>query len=71
MVWRPVVVVMEVALITPPVGLNVWIISGMLPKVRMETIFKGVLIFMIADITLICLLIAFPKLALFLPGTMG
>lgn len=65
-----IVVVIEIALITPPVGLNVWIISGMLPDIPMETIFKGVLIFMIADVTLVILLIAFPQLALFLPSTM-
>ena len=36
-----VVVMIEIAMITPPIGLNVWVISGMLPRVPMETIFKG------------------------------
>lgn len=64
------VVMVEIALITPPIGLNVWVIAGMLKQVPMETIFKGVLIFLIADLTLVALLVAFPQIALFIPNLM-
>ncbi|GAH87986.1 unnamed protein product, partial [marine sediment metagenome] len=71
-IWFGVIVVvaMEIAMITPPIGVNVWIISGMLKHIPMETIFKGVLIFLIADITLMILLVAFPSIALTLPNLM-
>lgn len=66
-----IVLVMEISMITPPIGMNVWIIAGELPHIPMERIFKGVLIFLIADITLVVILLAFPQVALFLPSLMG
>lgn len=66
-----VVVICEIGMITPPVGMNVWIIAGMLPHVPMEKIFKGVLIFLTADLAIMSLLVIFPQLALFLPSIMG
>lgn len=65
-----IVVIMEIAAITPPIGLGVWLVSGMLPQIPMQTIFKGVLIFLSADLAIVTLLVAFPQLALFLPSTM-
>ena len=54
--------------ITPPVGMNVFIIKGVAKDVPLETIFKGVWPFVIAIFVCIALLIIFPQLATFLPG---
>lgn len=72
-IWFGVIItlVMEMSLITPPVGVNVFVISGIAKDVPMYTIFKGVLPFWGAMVICIALLIAFPQLALFLPGTMA
>lgn len=71
-IWFGIIVVRltEIGLITPPVGLNVFIIKGIAKDVPMGTIFKGVLPFIIADFFHVALLTAFPQLALFLPGLM-
>ncbi len=70
-IWFGILVVRvtEMGLITPPVGLNVYIIHG-ITRVPMGTIFKGVIPFIIADILEIILLIAIPEITLFLPGLM-
>lgn len=60
----------EMAQITPPVGLNVYVIAGMAPDVPMENIFRGALPFVIAIAVCVFLLIAFPPIALLLPNTM-
>ncbi|MBS7349618.1 MAG: TRAP transporter large permease [Comamonas sp.] len=57
-------VVMEVGLITPPVGMNVYIISGIAKDVPMGTIFRGVLPFLASDIIRIGLLVLFPSISL-------
>lgn len=64
------VVVLEMSLISPPLGLNVFVVKGIAPDVPMSDIFKGVLPFWGAMLVCAALLIAFPKLALFLPQTM-
>ena len=70
-IWFGILVVRvtEMGLITPPVGLNVYIIQGT-TGAPMQTIFKGVLPFLIADVCHVALLIAIPQLSLFLPGLM-
>jgi C4-dicarboxylate transporter DctM subunit len=60
----------EMALVTPPIGINVFIISGMAKDIPMYTIFRGVLPFIGAMVVCTALIIAFPQIALFLPGTM-
>jgi C4-dicarboxylate transporter DctM subunit len=60
----------EMALITPPIGINVFIISGMAKDIPMYTIFRGVLPFLGAMVACTALVIIFPHIALFLPGTM-
>ena len=62
-----VVVVTEISLITPPVGLNVFVLRGVLPDVSTGTIFKGVTPFWFADIVRLLLLISLPALALQVP----
>ncbi len=65
-----VVVVTEISLITPPVGLNVFVLRSVLPDVPLSTIFRGVVPFWIADIVRLLLLIALPTLSLWLVGWM-
>ena len=69
-IWFGVIIVMVVAMgvITPPVGMNVYIIKGVAKDVPLEQIFKGVWPFVIALIIVIILLIAFPGLVSFLPN---
>ncbi len=63
-----VVVVTEISLITPPVGLNVFVLSGVLKDVKTGTIFKGVTPFWIADIVRLLLITLIPVISLFLPA---
>jgi C4-dicarboxylate transporter DctM subunit len=62
------VMVMETGLITPPVGMNVFIINGVAKDIPMQTIFRGVFPFLIALILAVATVIAIPRLALFLPS---
>jgi tripartite ATP-independent transporter DctM subunit len=68
-IWFGVMVVLvtEMAMITPPVGMNVWVVSGIAKNVPMEVIFKGIFPFLLVEIAFVILLIAFPQIALFLP----
>ncbi|EFO34139.1 trap-type c4-dicarboxylate transport system, large permease component [Roseibium sp. TrichSKD4] len=66
-----VVVVTEISLITPPVGLNVFVLRGVMPDVSTATIFKGVTPFWIADIVRLALLVAIPWITTLLPNLMG
>ncbi|MBT5822867.1 MAG: TRAP transporter large permease [Rhodobacteraceae bacterium] len=65
-----VVVVVEISLITPPVGLNVFVLKGVVGDVSTGTIFKGVTPFWMVDILRLILLLAFPALVLYLPSQM-
>lgn len=67
-VWFGIVTVLtvELGLITPPVGMNVFVIKAMAPHVGLGEIFKGVAPFIAADFIRLALLIAFPVLSLFL-----
>ena len=65
-----VVVVTEISLITPPIGLNVFVLKGVLKDVAIKTIFKGVTPFWIADIFRLTLLALVPAISLFLPSMM-
>ncbi|NLM10540.1 MAG: TRAP transporter large permease [Clostridiaceae bacterium] len=69
-IWFGVIIVMVVAagVITPPVGMNVFIIKGVAKDVPLETIFKGVWPFLLALMACIAVLIIFPQLATFLPN---
>jgi C4-dicarboxylate transporter DctM subunit len=71
-VWFGILVtkLIEVSLITPPVGLNVYVIKGVLPDVEMSTIFKGCIPFLIMDILTLAVLFFFPQITLWLPSTM-
>lgn len=69
-IWFGVIIVMVVAMgvITPPVGMNVYIIKGVAGNVPLEVIFRGIWPFLFAIFVCLALLIAFPQLALFLPS---
>jgi tripartite ATP-independent transporter DctM subunit len=65
-----VVVVTEISLITPPVGMNVFVLRGMLPDVATGTIFRGVMPFFIGDMFRLTVIVAVPTLSLYLPSLM-
>ncbi len=69
-IWFGVIIVMVVAMgvITPPVGMNVYIIKGVAKDIPTETIFKGVWPFLIALCVCLAILIAFPQIVTFLPN---
>ncbi|MBW2339417.1 MAG: TRAP transporter large permease [Deltaproteobacteria bacterium] len=71
-IWFGILVtkLIEVSLITPPVGLNVYVIKGILPEVEIGTIFRGVIPFLIMDILTLMILFIFPQITLWLPSTM-
>ncbi|MEN9762630.1 MAG: hypothetical protein RI906_2456 [Pseudomonadota bacterium] len=62
-----VVVVVEIGLISPPVGMNIFVLKTLLPQVSTSTIFRGVTPFVVADIIRLGILIAFPVLSTWLP----
>jgi tripartite ATP-independent transporter DctM subunit len=65
-----VVLVVEMGLISPPVGMNVFVVKGVAPDVPLTDIFRGIFPFLGAMAVCVGLLIAFPDIALFLPETM-
>jgi TRAP-type C4-dicarboxylate transport system permease large subunit len=72
-IWFGIVIVMtvELGLIHPPVGMNVFVIKSVVKDVSFTTIFKGVLPFVATDLVRLVILIAFPVIALWLPSRMG
>ena len=73
LIWFGVIMVImvEMGLITPPVGINVFALHGANPDVPIYTVFRGIWPFVIAMVVCIALLIAFPQIALFLPSMSG
>lgn len=71
-VWFGVVAVlmMQAGLITPPLGLNIFTIAGVAKDIKVETIFRGVVPFLLAVFLVVALLIAFPGIATYLPSQM-
>ncbi len=72
-IWFGVIIVLvtQMGVISPPVGINVYVVKGVAPEIPLATIFKGVIPFLIALIAGTILLIAIPQLSLFLPGLMN
>ena len=68
-VWLGIVFVKtaEIGLVSPPLGLNVFIV-GSVTNVPVGTVFRGIMPFLIADFTVLALIILFPDLALYIPG---
>jgi C4-dicarboxylate transporter DctM subunit len=71
-IWFGVIIVLleQIALITPPVGMVCYILQGV-TKVPLAEIFRGIIPFVIAMLVGIVILVAFPQISLFLPETMG
>jgi tripartite ATP-independent transporter DctM subunit len=71
-IWFGVIIVMtvELGLIHPPVGMNVFVIKSVIKDVKLSTVFRGVLPFVATDILRLAILIAFPILATWLPSHM-
>jgi len=65
------VMVMEIGLITPPIGMNVFVIFGVADNIPLKTIFSGIFPFFYADIVRINILIWFPVISLWLPRALG
>lgn len=65
-----VIVVIEAGLISPPIGINVFVVRSVLPEVPLWRIFAGVWPFLLAMIVALALVLVFPRIALFLPGLM-
>lgn len=70
LIWFGIVLVMmvEISLITPPIGLNVFVLKSMLPDVPLSSIFKGIAPFFCADLVRLGIVVAFPPVALWLPS---
>ena len=66
-----IVCVVEIGMISPPVGMNVFVLRSVLPDVPTGQIWSGVFPFLVADIFRLAILIAFPILSLWLPKTLG
>ena len=65
-----IVVVVEIGLISPPVGMNLFVLKTLLPTVPTTTVFRGVMPFFGVDCIRLAILIAFPVLSTWLPGFM-
>ncbi|AUG55373.1 TRAP transporter large permease [Thalassospira marina] len=70
LVWWGIVNVMviEIGMITPPVGINVFVIKGLRPDISLGTIFRGITPFLIANVIALLLVVLFPQLATWLPS---
>jgi TRAP-type C4-dicarboxylate transport system permease large subunit len=64
------VIMMELGMITPPVGMNVFIMKGVAGNIPMYVIFKGLFPFVLAMAVCVAIIVAFPQIALLLPNTM-
>jgi len=65
-----IVVVVQIGLISPPVGMNMFVVKSMLPRIATSTIFRGVTPFVVAEVVLLAVLVAFPSISLVLPRLM-
>ena len=65
-----IVVVVQIGLISPPVGMNMFVVKSMLPRISTATIFRGVTPFVVAEVVLLAVLVAFPSISLVLPRLM-
>ena len=66
-----IVTIVEIGMISPPVGMNLFVLSSLLPNVSLHTIYRGIWPFVTADIVRLGILIAFPAISLWLPSFMN
>jgi len=71
-IWFGIIVIKmaEICLITPPIGLNVYVVRSVVPDTPVEDIFRGAMPFFVMDVLTVALLIAVPQIIVFLPGLM-
>jgi TRAP-type C4-dicarboxylate transport system permease large subunit len=65
------IVLIEVGMVTPPIGLNVFVLHGMVPDLPLRAIFRGVAPFLVADALRIALFILVPEVVTWLPAKLG
>ena len=70
LIWFGIIMVLvvELGLVTPPIGMNVFTVRAMMPDIRLSRIFRGVMPFVAADLVALALLFAFPAIATWLPS---
>jgi len=71
-IWFGILIVMvvELALVSPPIGLNVYVLRSVLPHLSLRTLFGGVLLFVVPDLVKLTLIVTFPAIVLWLPSMM-
>ncbi|MEI6724355.1 MAG: TRAP transporter large permease subunit, partial [Betaproteobacteria bacterium] len=71
-IWLGVVITMmvEIGMLTPPVGMNLFVLSTLIPEVPTRTVFRGVMPFVVVDVIRLAILVAFPIISLYLPSLM-
>jgi len=71
-VWLGIIVtkMIGIGLLTPPVGLNCFVVAGVRPDIPLQTVFRGVLPFVISDMTVVALFIIWPEIVLYLPHSL-
>jgi len=71
-IWFGVLLVklIEVGVVTPPVGLNCYVVNGIRPDIPLHDVFKGVAPFLLGEVVIIGIIVFFPDLVLFLPNMM-
>ena len=71
-IWFGIIVVkmVELCLITPPIGLNCFVVSGVVPQIKVQDVFRGCTPFFVADVLTVAVLIAFPQIILIVPNLM-
>lgn len=72
-IWFGIIVVnmCELAFITPPVAMNLYAVKAVAPDIPMQDIMKGIIPFLVVDFLSVALLVVFPQINLWLPGTMS
>ena len=72
-IWFGIIVVkmVELCLITPPIGLNCFVVSAVVPEIRVQDVFRGCAPFFVADVLTVAVLIAFPEIVLIVPNLMS
>ncbi len=72
-IWFGILMIkmIEIGLLTPPVGLNVFVVAGLRPELRVEQVFRRVGIFVVAELGIVALLFIFPSIITFLPSISG
>ena len=72
-IWFGIIVgkMAEVCLITPPIGLNCFVVNGVRPDISLTQVFRGIAIFFVADVLTIAVLFTFPEIVTWLPDLMN